>query len=364
MANIRAGHIYAFYLFDIAESVNLTAIQALVGRPVIAARLAPKSPTPAYVQYENPPLSFEGDVFGITEVEGFRARFRFYDYGVISLALSKPFNGPWRSLVSLAQELIDNGDLERVAEERCRAVVTRVAPTLTGFRNEFLSEDYLVFAVNELDPPLPAEQLIAEHGDEIAAMLRGERHALSAQEKTRVLRRRLSYLVDDVVVATWNAALVYDTPSGTAAALEIIEFANSQLLEFRYYDHLLDQQLAVSYAGLQRPRWSDRWIGLRYRRAARQVQASFIDVSELTDKTQNALKFIGDLYAVRLFGLVADRVGLGKWKASVQSKLKTLDDIYRFAVEESSMSRGEFLELTIVLILILELVLILLGVME
>jgi hypothetical protein len=44
-------------------------------------------------------------------------------------------------------------------------------------------------------------------------------------------------------------------------------------------------------------------------------------------------------------------------------KLKTLDDIYGFAVEQSSMSRSQFLELTIVLILIFELVLIFLGVM-
>ena len=48
----------------------------------------------------------------------------------------------------------------------------------------------------------------------------------------------------------------------------------------------------------------------RYTRAARQVHALFIDVNELTDRTENTLKFIGDLYAVRLFGLVADRLGL------------------------------------------------------
>ena len=54
-------------------------------------------------------------------------------------------------------------------------------------------------------------------------------------------------------------------------ALEIIEFANSQLLEFRYYDQLLDDQMGSIYARLQRPRWYDTWIGARYRRAARQV---------------------------------------------------------------------------------------------
>jgi uncharacterized Rmd1/YagE family protein len=94
------------------------------------------------------------------------------------------------------------------------------------------------------------------------------------------------------------------------------------------------------------------------------VHALFIDVNELTDRTENTLKFIGDIYAARLFTLVADRLGLERWKANVGEKLKTLDDIYRFAVEQSAMSRGEFLELTVVVILILELVLIVMGVMK
>ena len=80
--------------------------------------------------------------------------------------------------------------------------------------------------------------------------------------------------------------------------------------------------------------------------------------------TENALKFVGDIYAARLFSLVGDRLGLNRWKGNVQEKLETLDDIYRFAVEQSSMARGQFLELTVVVILILELVLIMMGVMK
>jgi len=364
MSDIRSAQIYAFYLFDVAETVNLSAIPGLIGGPTVAARLAPKSPTPAYVQYEKPPLSFDGELIGVTDIAGFRPRFRFYDYGVVSLSLSCPFSGAWSGLVTLGQDLIENDELGRLAEEQCRAVVTRLASAMTGPRREFLSEDYLVFAVHELEQPLSAVDVVKTRGGEIAAMLRGERQELSAQEKGRVLKHRISYLADDLVIVTWNAALVYDTPSGAASALEILEFANSQLLEFRYYDDLLDGELASIYSTLQKPRWYDQWIGSRYTRAARQVHALFIDVNELTDRTENALKFIGDIYAVRLFGLIASRLGLDTWKANVQGKLKTLDDIYDSTVEQSSMSRGQFMELTIVLILVLELVLLLLGVME
>jgi hypothetical protein len=364
VAEIRAGQIYAFYLFDVAETVNLADVPAIIGGPTQAARLAPKPATPPYVQYEKPPISFDGELIGISDVAGFRPRFRIYDYGVISLGLSRPYSGGWRSLTDLTQDLIESDDLERLAEEHCRNVTARLAPAMVDLRTDFLSEDYLVVAVNELDCPLSARELVAQRGEEIAAMLRGERQPLSRQEQRKILKHRLSYLANDLVIATWNAAFVYDTPAGATAALEILEFANSQLLEFRYYDQLLDQQLASIYTLLQHPRWYDQWVGSRYTRAARQVHSLFIDVNELTDRTENALKFIGDIYAVRLFGLVADRLGLGTWKANVQGKLKTLDDIYRFAVEQSSISRGQFLELTVVLILVLELVLLLLGVMK
>ncbi|MCA1561200.1 MAG: hypothetical protein LC804_13370, partial [Acidobacteria bacterium] len=164
-------------------------------------------------------------------------------------------------------------------------------------------------------------------------------------------------------VPTWNAAFVYDTDPGAAATLDIFEFANSQLLEFRYYDELLDAELGRIYAALQRSRWYDAVAGRRYTRAANELHALFIDVNELTDKTENALKMVGDIWAARLFTLAAARLGLERWKQNVEEKLETLDDIYRFAVNQTGIARGHLLELTIVLILILELVLFFMGIM-
>lgn len=118
------------------------------------------------------------------------------------------------------------------------------------------------------------------------------------------------------------------------------------------------------YPELQQPRGLQSWFGRRLSRAARHLHTVFIEVNEVRDKTENALKVAGDVYTARLFTLVAARLGLDDWKASVREKLKTLDDIYRFAVDQTSIARGELLELTIVLILILELVLFFLGIMR
>jgi hypothetical protein len=218
--------------------------------------------------------------------------------------------------------------------------------------------------VTALDGAPAADRVIESNGDDIARLLRVERERLSRQERDEVLRHRISYLENDLVVPAWNAAFVYDTDAGAAAAAEILEFANSQLLEFRYYDDLLDGQLAGIYKQLQAPGWFKGWRGRRYTGAAQRVHSLFIDVNELTDRTENALKIAGDVYAARLFALATARLGLDQWKANVKEKLNTLDAIYRFAVEQTAMARGEFLELAIVLILVFELVLFFMGLME
>ena len=81
---------------------------------------------------------------------------------------------------------------------------------MTAPREHLVTEDYLVFTLTDVDDAPSAEALLAAHGSEIAQLLRGEREPLSAQERDDVLRHRISYLVNDLVVPTWNAALVYD----------------------------------------------------------------------------------------------------------------------------------------------------------
>lgn len=127
---------------------------------------------------------------------------------------------------------------------------------------------------------------------------------------------------------------------------------------------LLGAELERIYPQLQQKGGLQSWFGRRLTCAARQVHTLFIEVNEVTDKTENAMKVAGDVSTARLFTLVAARLGLDHWKGSVREKLKTLDDIYRFAVEQTAMARGELLDLSIVLILVLELVLFFAGIMR
>ena len=314
------------------------------------------------VRYFTPPVVTEGFGLGLGPIDGFRIRVKFFDYGVISLMLSRPFSGSWIDLVRLGQDLIENETLEVRAADACREVITRVRGALVGERPSQLSEDYLAFVVHQLERPVASDQLIEERGNDIAQLLRGERQPLSRQERDEVLKHRLSYLADDLVVPAYNAAFVLDAETPTLGILEILEVVNSQLLEFRYHDELLENELTATYAELQQPRWIDRYLGRRPTRATLRVHSLFVDVNELTDRMENAVKLVGDVYSARLFSLAGARLGLDAWKHNVQEKLKTLDEIYQFAVQQTGMSQGNLLELVIVLILIIELGLLLAGI--
>jgi hypothetical protein len=351
---VPLGHVTAFFQFEVSDAIDLRRLGSEIDASV-AARLTTRPATPTYLQYQQPPLTLDGAVIGATEVNGCRVRFKAFDYGVVSVALSHALPDTWEELVNVGPQWQDNPRLSEEAERLCREFLTRISPAVTGRHEPWLTEDYVVFTI--LTQQEGADQLIAARGMEIARLLRGEREALSAQERDEVLRHRISYYPTDAVIPTWSSALVYDSESGAPGVLEILEFVNSQLLEFRYYDQLLDGELVRTYAALQVESWRPTFLSRRYSRAARHIHSLFIDVNELTDRAENALKIAGDVYAARVFGLAAARIGLDQWKANVRDKLKTVDDIYRFAVEQAAIARGEFLELTIVLLILLELVL-------
>lgn len=350
-----SGSVHAFYLFDVSSTVDLAEVRRLLGGDASLATLYDKAPGTPKVVYMQPPVVAPADAAGLEPIDGFTTRIKFYDYGVISLMLSRPFSGTWDDLVRLGQELIENEPLEDRAALACRAVVGRVRAALGGVRPDFLREDYLALVVTDLDPPMDADLVIERHGADIAQMLRGERQALSRQEREEVLRHRLSYLADDAVVPAYNAAFVLDTPAGAAATVEALEFVNSQLLEFRYHDESLESELTQIYTTLLKPpRMMDRFVGRRSARAARRLHSLYVDVNELTDRLENSVKLVGDVYLARLFSLAAARLGLDAWKSNVEQKLRTLNDIYRFTIERTGMAQGNLLELVIVLILILE----------
>ena len=183
--------------------------------------------------------------------------------------------------------------------------------------------------------------------------MRGDAQPLSDRECAEVLNSQISYYANDVAIIGWNAAFLYDSSAGAETAIQLLEYANSQLLEFRHYDDLLTGVLDSVYDSLGRkPRRLARW---RLARSANSLHAVLLDVAELTEHADNAIKFLSDMYAARLYKLAAAKVGVPDYKDLVAQKLRTAEELYDYMVEQFNQSRAFFLEVIVVLILLIEL---------
>src|ERR1035437_4809097 len=189
----------------------------------------------------------------------------------------------------------------------------------------------------------------------IAQIVRGETATLSDGELQEILQSRISYYPNYLAVIGWNAAFIYDTDAGAETAIQLLQYANSQLLEFRYYDELLTKELENVYDFLEvgGTGWWSRW---RTAKAASKLHTVLLDVNELTERADNAIKLLSDMFSARLYKLCASRVGVPDYKDLVKEKLQTAEDLYRFMVEQFNQSRAFVLELMVVIILVIELV--------
>jgi uncharacterized Rmd1/YagE family protein len=61
------------------------------------------------------------------------------------------------------------------------------------------------------------------------------------------------------------------------------------------------------------------------------------------------------MFAARLYRLASAKVGVPDYKDLVMQKLKTAEDLYDYMVDQYNQSRAFFLEVTVVLILLIEL---------
>ena len=64
MPDIRAGFISASYLFEVAQTIDLTYLKQHFGDRASSARLDDKAPGPARIQYLQAPLNVEGTAVG------------------------------------------------------------------------------------------------------------------------------------------------------------------------------------------------------------------------------------------------------------------------------------------------------------
>lgn len=351
------GSFRGLILYDVAEAIDLFALRRILGVETVVREPSFTRPAPDYVRFERSPALEPLAPVNLSSGHQFQGRVKYYDYGVVSVELEHHFDLDWPELVQLSATWIAAPEIEEIASGIVRQHLRRAAVALTNAAATPLNEDYYIVHVREAldfaERPLDAPTMLAENGEYLAMLVRGEMQPLSERERQEALRASMSYYPTDLVIVGWGAAFVYDTPQDAAPALQLLEYANSQLLEFRHYDDVLTSVLSRVYRSLERK--GSPWIRWRMAREAEDLNTLRLDIIDLAERTDNAIKFLSDMFYARLYRLAAERVGVGDYRRLVEDKLRTAGELYDFMMNEFHQGRAFILELMIVIILIIDL---------
>jgi hypothetical protein len=352
---VRRAHVVAQRLFDLAYAIDLERASAL------CADLSATEERPGSLTFGVPPLRLALEPVDI-EVAGQRlagaVSVHLYDFGAITLSISFAAQDmPWPAFVEFARQIEEATALGKPAApwaallERVKA---RLAAALVRPGSSVIQEDYQLLVVDAFaEPP---------HGDlrqamDLVPLLAADARPLSADTRDALLRHAFAYRADDCVVITRDRAFLYQ-PDGDAGVAAVLEVANAQLLELRYYSALLDAELPRMYGLVARTRGlSPLFAPGQLSRLARRLYTLVAEVTELTEKVDNALQVTGHPYLARVYTTTLQLFGVPALGAAVDRKLAIVRDTYAALYDEASVSRAGLLEVTIIVLIAVELVL-------
>lgn len=349
---IQSGVCYVIFAYDAARAVDLDTADRRVQETTQRPSIRHKRRTPSYFEYQPPPLRVSRDAKPFTicsYATGPSLDLMVYDFGAVAVIYAVPIEGPFDNLLALSEELYDNESLLADSRLQVNQFLQLIGDAATQPHLSPVVEDYVIFHIESFAEAVEPNRFCAEHGRQIAQILRAESQALSDQEVDDALAARNSYSVQDITIIDWNAALVLDRDGDDVRA--VLEFANVELLEMRYLDQKLDRALDETYEQLSR-----RAAGLRgmlgYSGAdLRRVAELQVDNAALFEGVNNTLKLLGDQYLARVYRLVNRRFHIDDWDASILRKLQTLESIYEKISDQASNRRMEILEWVIIILI-------------
>jgi len=347
---ITKGACFPLFAYDVARAIDLDVAERRLLASAERQTIKHKRRAPAYFEYRPPPLRVTRES-GAHDLAGYRTapgvELVLYDFGAVSLSFTVPIEGPLAGLPRLAHELWGNdrlvADSRRHVEELLHALGdAALRPKIADF-----VEDYSIFQVEAFAEPCEAAALWTEHAQTVAQILRAEPRPLSQQETSDATALRLSFGPSDATIIDTDATLLFD-PEGDDVR-DVIEFANTQLLEMRFLDQQLDDTLERAYETLARRPTRLSTLG-QSGPNLRRLALLQLDGAILFEQVTNALKLVGDQYLARVYSLASRRFHLAEWDASITRKLQTIDGIYGKMADRAAGKRLELLEWIIIVL--------------
>lgn len=355
---IRRGKILVYRFYEIGSEVDLKKLAALMQQKQNTTRFRMDRPSKSGLVIANEPVTVH---LGLSDIEidgkklAVEVDLRLWDFGGMSVCFHVPIaeGTSWDQLVRLAYVIEHDDSLDHLARGKAKDFQAEIKETIPVLNDWATFEDYVIYFLQEVDGLGENAMQLFDLVDVPALMMAEPKERLSDQMKKAVRDYATQYSRGDLAVIDWNSALVIE-PSGSMDVPQVLEFANSQLLEMRYYDDLLDEKLDSLYKAV-----AGQKAGILsnfYSKRAEEAGQIYLEIAEVVENVENSLKVVGDFYLATIFRTASSRFRFNDWQTSINEKLSNLAEVSKLLHSRVSESRGHWLEIIIIVLIAVELI--------
>lgn len=343
--------IWLYRVYDIAEEFNLPEVEALLAREKPTGRTKLSRIRSKSIHIENPPVAAElgTEKIALADRE-FTASLhaKIFSLGVVSLTLrlAAPPGLNYEELKQLSAGLYSTKEVEPLFQTHLQILLRVISDVMIPTPKDGFVEDFTLFFFRRWDHNLDPVPLLLMESDPVSPQVRAE-----------TLKNSFSFGPGDLAIITWDTALVYDA-EGSTDVPDLIEFALTQLLELRYYDGLLSEELNLINDKIEEAGRAGFYLRLSdYRKITKELLKVVVDVTEITEKIQNSIKVTEDIFYARIYGAALAIFRTQNWTDSILHKISVIRETYAMLSGEIYNQRSMFLELIIVFLILMEIVL-------
>ena len=348
---VRITYAIRFYrIYDTGKEIDISRLEEALAAGLTIGRSSFTRVKPKSISMDVPPLLLR--LPGVTGNAGgtetpLTVIARIYDIGAVGICFI------------LEDMEASSGDLRDAAlrfagheglDQAFAVTLDRVREILSPLLEEFsidpgFFEDYTIYVADRNDPVL----------DPVVVLL-GEDRKFSSQTREDILRNSLSYGSDDLTILSWDTALLISSePAGDI--IELIEFANVQALEFRYYDRVLTRQMERMYDDIETAERKPSYRRIRqYHRIMSRLMETQAEISDIIERVDNLIKVTEDIYYARVYAAALHVLRISQWRDGVNRKIGIIRQNYEMLSDEVNIQHSNFLEIVIILLIAFEIV--------
>lgn len=338
-----------FYrIYDIGLEIDLDWLEKELASSFTTARASFVRVRPTSIIMDVPPLLIRLGQSNV-EKEGENFEFsvfaRIFQIGVISLCFAYEKEGAdFDFLEKTALLFAQQEGLQDLFLSHLNTLTGILKPHIRGFAlSPDFFEDYTIYHMDWIDQSIDPMPLLA-----------GEKRDFSSQMREEMLKAAQSYTRDDLAILSWDSALLCN-PESPTDLFDLIEFANVQVFELRYYDRELSRQMEKMYDDIvladKLPQFRRRH---KYRLIMMQLMQNSAELSEVTEKVNNLIKVTEDVYYARVYASALKMLRSSQWSESVSHKIDVIRDNYSMLSDEVRIQHSNYLEWIVIILIALE----------